>query len=890
MPSTNIDKMKHKAENLRTIITLIEGGTATSANKTAWSNYINNLQFILVCLLDSMHDFEQAGRIIKTTYINHIITLLRVQATSLPGTPAVERQYIINWINGWNNNPVLFPDVGGHTTAGVNNTGSISELIGKAGGNAAPYVSFLLDVDSVNFNRYSGAVSRPYHGNAVHNDHIAVINDYGARMTDSQLFFDSLQEAKVAQGLPSSNNKFFTIRDNGFLSYIFYDRDSNGSNSLTDTIYTGPGKWDTGGCVQNIENATNLRECAYTFLGRAPVAYADDDINDIGWENYQIDSNNILERMQDLRAHTDGVVLGFQSISIIDFPHRINNSMVRFTIRIYHANTYFEYTNSIHLQYLQDMDKSTIKTGTKAILRGSNNISNTVFQDVLEPYFNCDNWPLNPNFGAPRTGAEVITFALDRQGEAGRKNKMMLIGCLLDIKRSGDFMQSASVQGLQTQLTFTPSVGLAQPRQGIFATNDRIAAYISAKIHNNATMLSIARNKDDLNMVAIWNMPNKTVQGISRGPPPRPSIRPEDISTENRVVTTGGTPWAKLRSRGPRRALKRWVRKTVGVPNSLTPINNLISELQHTVPSIANDFNSFEIKSMTIDYNTSYRLAQCLYKFYVYIREHQELLTNLFKSYFSNKITDFSNKITDFKDNETLTMPPEKKSILGWRMNGGQPKRNAADMDGWLPLLAGDNDQKKFLIQFTADNVFKRMPNFIEKLDIIHLKNNKVTLSLADIVEKKWHQFSPTSERAENTEVIGDQVFSDMIYTIYNVYHPYIYILNEIFKYQEEREGGTGTHMDIDTGTGTETETETDGEDLLSKLVSKGGWKGGVINSAVNHALTFFGDVQGRVQEEGDYFMAKFKEISLLLLVRVHAHRKINIGELVTGTESGNFH
>ena len=83
-----------------------------------------------------------------------------------------------------------------------------------------------------------------------------------------------------------------------------------------------------------------------------------------------------------------------------------------------------------------------------------------------------------------KKGKEILNFALNQPSPVKKKNEMTILGCLFDLKRTGDFMQSASIQLYKKEdLPNSKS-------KGIFATNDRIAAYISAKIHNNYTILS----------------------------------------------------------------------------------------------------------------------------------------------------------------------------------------------------------------------------------------------------------------------------------------------------------------------------------------------------------------------------------------------------------------
>ena len=76
MPSNKLNKMKHKADNLRTIERFISLLPDTPL-KIEYANYIKNLKIILVGLLDSIHDFKTAGPVItgSTGYIKYIIDI-----------------------------------------------------------------------------------------------------------------------------------------------------------------------------------------------------------------------------------------------------------------------------------------------------------------------------------------------------------------------------------------------------------------------------------------------------------------------------------------------------------------------------------------------------------------------------------------------------------------------------------------------------------------------------------------------------------------------------------------------------------------------------------------------------------------------------------------------
>merc|ERR1711966_121846 len=108
------------------------------------------------------------------------------------------------------------------------------------------------------------------------------------------------------------------------------------------------------------------------------------------------------------------------------------------------------------------------------------------------------------------TGWNAIKYALNQSAPYKKKHGMMVIGCLLDLKRSGDFMQSASVSKHQQHYSNSnPGVSPTNPKRiGIFATNDRIAGYISAKIHENYTMLSMPGKP--YSTLVVWNGISKT--------------------------------------------------------------------------------------------------------------------------------------------------------------------------------------------------------------------------------------------------------------------------------------------------------------------------------------------------------------------------------------------
>ena len=393
MPSNKLNKMKHKADNLRTIERFISLLPDTPL-KIEYANYIKNLKIILVGLLDSIHDFKTAGPVItgSTGYIKYIIDIYILPEANKISINSDIKKHIINWINGWNSNHGGFVNVPAHTQG---HGGSIYEFISNATGHddAEHFVALLLNVDSVTLNRYSTPTLRPANNNYLNqNNHIAVVNDYSTRMDDCPHFLDSLYEVKnTAPG--GNGNKFFTIRDNGFGSYIFHNRDTNADPpalSRTDTIYTGPGKWDNGGNEQNVTNKLNKKQQACGLV----------DVN-IG--HFTIITRNILNRMSPNThaddTHADGGVFGFQKISIFDSFDESDDSVIEFENKIFHGNNTLtiDYSTTVNLNFLKDLEKGLIKTGTQTLLNNVTSISKYDLQNALEPWFECASWPLNKN-------------------------------------------------------------------------------------------------------------------------------------------------------------------------------------------------------------------------------------------------------------------------------------------------------------------------------------------------------------------------------------------------------------------------------------------------------------------------------------------------------------
>ena len=115
------------------------------------------------------------------------------------------------------------------------------------------------------------------------------------------------------------------------------------------------------------------------------------------------------------------------------------------------------------LIHLRGLNKTAIKRVTSALIRNVTSISISDLKSELTHWFRCTAW-LN---GGPKKGEAVLKIALSQSAQHIKiKNANMIIGCLLDTKRSGDFMQSASVTALQTLLVS----GGAQ-RKGIFCVS-----------------------------------------------------------------------------------------------------------------------------------------------------------------------------------------------------------------------------------------------------------------------------------------------------------------------------------------------------------------------------------------------------------------------------------
>ena len=750
MPSSKLSKMIYKTDQLRKIERLIfhleQVTPAQKQVKNELTYYIRNLKIILTCLLDSIHDFG-AGSLIRGNagYISYIINSYIIpEALKISNDPQNIRTYIINWINQWNSltHPAVFINVPVHTQHG--HTGSLYEFISTATGHdeAENFVALLLKVESVVLNRYNNGTLAPSATNTVHIGAIAVVNDYNARTTQVPQFLNSLY-------LANNNSKFFTIRDNGFGSYIFHNRDTNAQppgQSLTDTIYIGPGRWDNGDNEQSVRNALNAKRPAMRLA-------------DLSLGHLTLTTSNILNNMITQNTRYDGGVLGFRYIRTDDDPNPNIATGVTFgnTIHIAGQTAPFQYETFIPFNTLRGLNKTAIKRVTSALIRNVTSISISDLKSELTHWFRCTAW-LN---GGPKKGEAVLKIALSQSAQHIKiKNANMIIGCLLDTKRSGDFMQSASVTALQTLLTS----GGAQ-RKGIFATNDRIAGYISAKIHQNYTILSVKGSP--LTMAAIWNAPNTTVRGNLRAPV-RSAIRAEELNGTNRnVVPVGGGNKRQKYGSSTGRNMKK---KNGGVfmPQKTFDANvddffRLMTDMDALYREWQVESNQTEIPS----YGLAYKLAHNMYKLYGYINEHQELITNLFKKFFSTKITNFDTSKSiievdlDNPDhpNNPLYINPEGQEVL-----------TENDMRDFIYGVQGFSETKDSLLEFMSLNAFKEFPNFIEELHIIHVDAQQ------KIILPETRRDLPEASRL--------RAFCAKITLIVKVYRPYILILKVIFEYQ----------------------------------------------------------------------------------------------------------
>jgi|TARA_B110000114_G_scaffold178247_1_gene211029 hypothetical protein len=706
MPSI-IARMNYKAQNLRTIEAIVNTLPPANANRTPLLNYIRNLKITLTCLLDSIHDFS-SGPIMRGAngYINYIIDNLVIQANSLP--VHITKDYIIDWLQRWD---ALATANHGTQNLRQNHDGSISDFMHKARGNSVEnFVAFLLNVDPVVVNKYSRATPTPNPAAGLpHRNAFAAVNDYADRETLCPLLFDSLHTA--AEEMRRNPVKFFTVKDNGFISYIFYDRDSNAINpaqSLTDTIYSSPGLWDNGGWAQNIRNSAAQTQQALAIPldleTRSVILYHDvnnlDMINSIG--------------------HADGGILGFRFIRTQydppQAPHAVqgddqgaqvarDRGGVTFGNIIFDGvgpGGYFTYDTRITFPALDAMDKRQVKSLVTTLIAGSNNLSLGAWLKETQPFFHCANWPRPIGGGAVVTGWNAIKYALSQSAPNKKKNAMMVIGCLLDLKRSGDFMQSASVQIHQDAYsnlvsTVNPVSATNPERIGIFATNDRIAGYISAKIHGNYTMLSMPGKP--YSTLVVWNGISKTnAAGTGRAA--------TDATRINRVAKN------TLQTGGGNKKQKRTKKKNGGVftfDNAYWAPDESADDFERILEMFNNMYSYIEngqFKEEDIN-----KCADILHKLYKHIDKSRELIINLFRSYCAAKIV----KIDIITSREVIKIKAQ------FPVFNGEEEMDVMDYQDWSffkELRTESETDDKVFINAIANKVFEKVNNFLNYLDI----------------------------------------------------------------------------------------------------------------------------------------------------------------------------
>ena len=737
-----MNKMMHKADNLRKIERLIGSVNPQTPQQKddieRLSKYISNLKLILTCLLDSIHDFGTGALLLGNQgYISYIITQhlipqanqITIQSSS--GNIQNIKAHIINWINGWN--ALAQPDGGfvniqAHTSNNYG-SGSIYQLISTATGTdeAENFVAALLKVDSLVLNRYDNNTTRPPDTNQVHNNPIAVVNDHALRTTQVPLFFDSLY---LANNKPpgSGNRKFFTVRDNGFGSYIFNNRDTNAhpnNFSKTDTIYAGPGRWDNGENEQYMRNAMNQKRPVLRIMETIPQA-----------PHFILTTNNILNNMSGQNYHFDGGVLGFRYITTRDYQDPNTPDGITFGNTIHYGGSsganVFRYDTFIPFSTLKKLNKTSIKNVITALINNtaSNTISINDLQSEMKHWFRCSQW----HDGTPKSGEQVLRYALSQPDPSQTTNALMIIGCLLDTKRSGDFMQSASVNALETAYG---------NRTGIFATNDRIAGYISAKIHGNYTILSVKGSP--FTTVAIWNGYNKTYKANDPARP-RSAVRPNELSGTNKNVNPvgGGNKRQKHGSNAGRNIKK----KKGGIF-----ITNKGDFFQ-----LANEFH--ELYAQWKEYKRDPdKLVDNMQKLYTFINEHQEFIANLFKNFFTKKITDFDYRKSATKPDIPIDIDTEGNPFYIQEIED----RSIPNFSEVFNAINNRFGTKDVLLESMALNAFKEFSNFIEELDITHMGNGNESF------------IDPNGS-----------IYENRIHYIGEVYSPYIYILQLIFEYQDK--------------------------------------------------------------------------------------------------------
>jgi DNA polymerase III gamma/tau subunit len=766
MPST-IARMNYKAQNLRTIEAIVNTLPPTNANRTPLLNYIRNLKITLTCLLDSIHDFS-CGPIMQGAngYIDYIITELDNQASALPNH--ITKLYIREWLQGWDS---LATKNTGTQNLRNNHNGSINTFLQKARGNSVEnFVAFLLNVDPVVVNKYNNQTPTPHPAAAVaHQNAFAAVHDYADRETVCPLLFDSLYENAREKLNQWNSIKFFTVRDNGFISYIFYDRDSNGPISLTDTIYSSPGLWDNGGWSQKIRNSAAQTQHALAI----PL--------NLETRNVILHQDLNNPNMINSTDRADGGILGFRFIrteynppfpDVVpgDNPDAQNawrTGGVTFGNIIYTPSVYIIYDTRITFPDLDAMDKRQVKSLVTTLIAGSNTLSLGTWLKEVQPFFECPAGAPH-GFGSKVTGWNAIKYALSQSAPYKKKNAMMVIGCLLDLKRSGDFMQSASVskhQDAYNMVTVTNPATTTNPKRiGIFATNDRIAGYISAKIHENYTMLSMPGKP--YSTLVVWNGISKTnAAGTGRAA--------TDATRINSVAKN------TLQVGGGNKKQKRNKKKKGGV---FTFDNAYWSQEKQAddFAIILKRFNHMHIYIESRKYGkiTIDECAEILNKLYKHIDKSRELIINFFRSYCAAKI-----------ERIDYGTPQEVNKIKAqFPVFNGEEEMDVEDDDkmGFEELKHESNTDDTVFINAIANKVFEKLNNFLNYLDIAfhHANLEQITILVrmykpfADILEKIYmyqakgleqliHKFEnklPLERGSSPSQVINDlATFIDLV-------------------------------------------------------------------------------------------------------------------------------
>jgi len=654
MPSI-IGLMTYKAANLRTIEKKAKTITTNITLQNELLAYIQNLKIILTCLLDSIHDFGN-GIIMQGNggYINYIIEKLIIEVDEISSDQGKVRSEIKAWITGWNN----FAKKANPQITGTSlNDGSILQFIENAKGDSVEnFVGFLLDVEMVTLNRFDAFTLIPPPPHAIHRKAFAVVNDHNGRKIQCPTFFGSLYDAAsqtyITPTTPAAITKFkfFTVRDQGFVSYIFYNRDTNAVPAIlsqTDTIFSSPGMWDNGAAHgQSVKGASGSRK---TIV----VPLQIETRNIIHELNAQlITAPNIVNmRTRTLAHHADGGVLGFRFIRT-DFnaagltpttvysdqivKNALSKCEVTFGNTIFLSNSppnnYVHYETRITFSNIKKMKKANIKKVIKMLMDKTANITVNSLKPYKEELGNFFKPPVGAYGPLGQTGWTAINHALSQSGQEQTKNAMMIFGCVLDIKRTGDFLQSASVKKHKDEY-YNAAAGAAGVagaaggyfREGIFATNDRIAGYISAKIHENYTILS-SPSPPPFTMLTVWNGVSTTKIGPTKASAEIHQLSKIDKST----LPIGG---CNKKQKNKKKKMNGGVlyydyENYIELKESFNKfLNNYLDK-----PKLDNDDKEYLS-------GQSRNIVQMLRDIYGYININRELIINLLRSYFSAKIT-----------------------------------------------------------------------------------------------------------------------------------------------------------------------------------------------------------------------------------------------------------